>query len=108
MIERLNRERHGHFRMPPPHAGVRDARAHLNQAVEAPTGRPGPRPPIGVEADIYEAGRQAAAPAGVKTEAIESAGAVAVQEDIRLRKECLEGGAVLCLMKIEARTPLAE
>jgi len=87
VIDRLHRERRGLVGAQPLHSGIRDARAHLDEAVEAAPSRPGPRPPVRVESNVDKRRRYFPASRSIESQCIERPGAVAVDKDVGFRKQ---------------------
>ena len=56
MVEGLNGQRRRSVARGCDHAGMGDARAHLHEAVESAPAGPRPGPPVGIEADVDQAG----------------------------------------------------
>ncbi|KGC40188.1 hypothetical protein DO73_4613 [Burkholderia pseudomallei] len=108
VVERLNGQRHRAVGAGFAHAGRRDARARLHEAVEAPAAAPGPAPAIRVERHVDEAGVDPPPLVGVEAETVERARPVAVDHHVGLADQAAQQRAPVGAGEVGARAPLAE
>ena len=107
MVERLDGQRRRLVLAEAAHAFLRDAGAHLHQAVEAASAGPGSAPAIGVERHVDEAGPRAAAFDLAEAERVERAGPIAMDDDIGLAEQGEETLAAAGVGEVEPRAAFA-
>src|SRR3546814_13991839 len=83
-----------------------NAATHLHKAVEAAALRPGPRPSIGVKADIHQARADMLPYFLSEAQSLQGIWTIAVHQDIGLRQQGFEPAAIRRQRQVEPRAEI--